>query len=94
MPTDLDEAFDESFGDVERIPELRSDELVLWSSPRLRMCTSMLRVSSKLLDKSKAVRIPWLVRLPSPLLWADIQPTISRASFPECMCPYSRIAEH
>jgi hypothetical protein len=66
MPTAMAEKFDESFGDVDRIPELRADELILWGNPRLRMITSTLRVTGKLLDKSKEIKKPWLVCL-SPL---------------------------
>lgn len=62
MPTSMSENFDESFGDVDRIQEMREDELIHWTSPRLRMVTSALRVSDKLLKRSKQINVPWLVR--------------------------------
>lgn len=64
MPTTMSENFDKSFGDVDRIQEMRQDELIHWSNPRLRMITSALRVSGKLLEKSKEIKTPWLVCFP------------------------------
>lgn len=63
MPTTMSANFDESFGDVDRIPDMRADPLILWENPRLSMMSSMLRVDRELLQDSKLIDLPFLVRV-------------------------------
>lgn len=77
MPSAVSENFDESFGDTDSVPKIREDELVHWGSFRLRMVSSLLLVSDKLLEKSKQIEIPWLVRLCCPAVMHVVHVSIN-----------------
>jgi hypothetical protein len=69
IPSELGDSPADSVGDAESVTTMQHDDLIHPVKLRARTVSHILRSTAKLLDKSKSITTPWLVRssaLPFP----------------------------